>query len=133
MMRSNIDSVDKNEVTRGKFRNESSTDVKKPSILLAEPHASVRDTVERALSEQNFVVIPVSDALLARQAQKREAEMGIIGPSLSDVGNLRRLGEQMREYSVRIPLLLLVPRSSPSPRSGPELTNIWDFPAARRN
>jgi DNA-binding NtrC family response regulator len=84
----------------------------KSSILLAEPRVSVRDTIEKTLRQHEFKVIPMCGTALMREAREREVGMGIIGPSLADIGNIQELGEQIRESPDWIPLLLLVSSSS---------------------
>jgi DNA-binding NtrC family response regulator len=82
------------------------------SILVAEPCETSRGAIERALLQQEFQVTPLSPDDLVRGLQTRKADMAIIGPSLAEVHHVRRLGEQLLEAAVQIPVLLLVSNSS---------------------
>lgn len=86
--------------------------MEKTSVLFAEPNVLVREQVERTLRQRDFNLIPVCGRSLMREAQKRDAAMAIIGPSLANLQILREVGEEMRGSPVWIPLLLLVSDSS---------------------
>ncbi len=83
-----------------------------PSILVAEPRVSLRDTIERGLCQDEFRVIPACGGNFAGELRKAEADMAIIGPSLAEIRSLREIGEQFRELPFWIPLLVLASNSS---------------------
>jgi DNA-binding NtrC family response regulator len=78
------------------------------TILLAEPNPAVRVGLDRALRSQGFCVVPAGGDEAVREARERNAQMAVAGVSLAAASLIERLGEQLRQSPVWVPVLLLV-------------------------